>query len=530
MQKTEAKTMIRKFRITVLIALFLFYLFAPNLSAQLPFFDPGVLISMDFKDASVKDILKVISMQSGLNFIASESVQDRKISLYLDKVSIKEAMGKLFKANNLTYELDQDSGIFLVTDWGTMELQTVTRVFYLKHASVASSSLKEEMGYQIRGDPSSSSTGSEFGKWSAAVESGISNVVEKLLSSHGSLIEDYRTNSLIVTDLPSRMPVIAQTIASLDISIPQILLEVEMLDVSKNVVDQLGVDWPSTLANLTISGTRETRFPFGGVSGSGRTIDPEAGVFGTTSGGAEWDFGAWDATRFGPSILTVIGATLAFDFLSTQTDTKYLARPRLMTLNNETAEIRIVTQESVGVTTVSDSNAGTTSAEPERVETGVLLRVTPQVNMETREITMFIYPQVSEATTGNIMTVGGASYQYRDPEVRSTKTMVRIKDGETVVIGGLIRNEVSEVEEKIPILGDLPIIGALFRHKGSTSDKDKERELVVFITPRIIDDGKMELAQAAPASLAEREQGSSSGAGRQAAIEGVLNRYEKRKK
>ena len=75
-----------------------------------------VTISMDFKDAGLKDILKVFSMQSGLNFIASQAVEDRKITLYLDKVSVNEAMDNLFKANNLSYELDADSKIIIVKD------------------------------------------------------------------------------------------------------------------------------------------------------------------------------------------------------------------------------------------------------------------------------------------------------------------------------------------------------------------------------------------------------------------------------
>src|SRR3989338_6255312 len=83
-----------------------------------PFNDPNITISMDFQDANLKDVVKIFSIQSGLNFIASEAVQDRKITLFLNKVPIKGSLDKLFKANNLTYELDQEAKIFLVKDWG----------------------------------------------------------------------------------------------------------------------------------------------------------------------------------------------------------------------------------------------------------------------------------------------------------------------------------------------------------------------------------------------------------------------------
>jgi type II secretory pathway component GspD/PulD (secretin) len=213
------------------------------------------------------------------------------------------------------------------------------------------------------------------------------------------------------------------------------------------------------------------------------------------------------------------------DFLRTQTDTKYLARPRLLTLNNETAEIKITTQESVGVKTTTEATTGTTSAEPERTETGVSLRVTPQVNIDTGEITMFIHPEVSEATAGSTITSGDKSYQFRDPEIRSTKSIVKVKDGETVIVGGLIRNEFTQVVKKIPILGDIPVVGALFRHKNKS--KDKERELLVFITPRLIKDTGTKFVSPRKVKLPTREQSASSVLDRQMSINTTLNTFEK---
>jgi len=174
-------------------------LFAPS---------PGVVISMDFKDVSLKDVLKVLSIQSGMNFIASEAVQDRTLTLYMDKVSLKEAMEKIFSANNLTYDLDKGANIFLVKDWGKPMIETVTKVFYLKHATVSSSSLKEEMKNNIVSSTGTTTTGSGStstgGKWDVEDESGITKAVKKMLTSHGTLIEDFRTNSLIVTDAVCR--------------------------------------------------------------------------------------------------------------------------------------------------------------------------------------------------------------------------------------------------------------------------------------------------------------------------------------
>lgn len=517
---------------------------------ELPIDDTDILISMDFQDADLKDVLKIFSIQSGLNFVASEAVQDRKITLYFDRVPLKDAMDKLFRANNLTYELGKDSNIFMVKDWGKPSIETVTKIFTLKYATVSTSSLKEEMKRitEDTEDPasasssagssssssssaSSSSSEDEGGKWKQEDEAGITRAVKKLLSEQGSLIEDYRTNSLIVTDVPSRMTVISQTIAALDTPVPQVLIEVEMLDVSKNTVDQLGVTWPQRLLQLTVPGSKETSFPFWntGTSGIGRTIDPEEGVFGGPGGG--WDFGPWAANKFGPSILTVIGGTIALDYLRTQTDTKYLARPRIITLNNETAEIRITTNEAIGLTqeiSGAGASVSTSTTTAERTQTGVFLRVTPQINPDTGEITMFIVPSVTDTNASNIAITTGTgttatTANIRDPETRATRSTVRIKDGETVVLGGLIRNRSTEVIQKLPILGDIPLVGALFRHK--TKTPGEERELLVFITPHIIKD------RAVPGLARARNSNNIPTAAsvndRQLAINSTLNKFEK---
>ena len=114
----------------------------------------------------------------------------------------------------------------------------------------------------------------------------------------------------------------------------------------------------------------------------------------------------------------------------------------------------------------------------------------------------------------------------QDPEERTTKSIVRIRDNETVVIGGLIRNDLSQTESRIPVLSSIPILGALFKHKDV--DANRERELIVFITPHIIKDRAIELAQTKKVSLPEREQSAFSGIDRNAIIEANLNTFERK--
>lgn len=504
----------KNFRLLILVFISFLSLFVFRLDAEEEpvLSNPDATISMDFKDANIKDILKVLSIQSGLNFIASESVQDRKITLYLDKVPLEQAMNKLFKANNLSYELDKNSNIFIVKDWGAPVIETETKVFYLKYATVSSSSLETEKSNYLTSETSSgdSASGSSENTIEQEKEAGITKIIRKILSSNGSVLEDYRTNSLIVTDVPSRMAVVTQTIAALDVPVSQVMLEVEMLDVNKNITERLGIKYGTTpFTAILTGGSIATGYPFGSW---GKTFFSD-----TTSRGSL-------AINSGTNTYQ---ATM--DFIKTQADTKFLARPKLLTLNNQTAEIKITKQESIGVTTTTEATSGTTSATPERSETGISLRVTPQINPETGEITMFIFPRVGEASTGGSFTSDGKSFQFRDPEERSTKSIVRIKDGDTVIIGGLIRNKNSNTITKMPFLGDIPLLGGLFRHKNN--DENSERELLVFITPHIIKDSNSAIAQAKRIVLPEREQGIAvtPRVGRQTAISTSLSAFEKNK-
>ena len=448
---------IRIVKIIAIIGFFIGVLSFPTSSSEITksllFPEYSRRISMDFKDANLKDVLKIFSQQSGLNFIASQDVQDKKVTMYLDDVPVEVALEQLLTANRLKYEIEQGGDIFIVRPLLVPKVETITKVYFLKYASVSGAKISSE----ISGGLGEADEGGEDGEGGK----GIASIISNLLSGFGNISENVRTNSLTITDIPDRFPLIEQTIAKLDVSLPQVLIEIEMLDVSKNALDELGVQWPEAIASLNATGlSRSTAFPFRG-SGKGADIT---------------------GSHFGASTLTVIGATLALDFLTTQSDTKYLARPRILTLSNETAEIKISAQEAIGESSVTSSSEGTatTTQEAERYETGVIMRVTPQVNLDTGEITMYIDPKVVDVKQGG--TFGGVT--YNDPETRGTKSVVRVQDGETIVLGGLLRKRTNQTLIKVPFLGDIPLIGALFRHKSKTRDED--RELIVFITPRLI--------------------------------------------
>ena len=496
---------------------------APGLcfsSATIPFTENTV--SMDFKDISIKDFLKIFSQQTGMNFIASEAIQDRKVTLYLDKVPVKQAADQIFKANNLSYEYDEDSNVILVKDWGKSEIEMLTKVFPLKNTRVSTSSIQEDAyNYLMQGQgqitaatTSSGSSGSSSGgggnggtgRWKTAEEAGITFAVKQVLSKDGKVIEDAISNSLIVTDMPSRFPAIESVIKQLDVAQSQIMLEVEILDVSKNDVDKIGVDFGQTPMALTFS--------------MDNSLNPTATGF---------PFHSWGKTGRMPSGGLIYNSdyTMTLDYLTTLTDTKILARPRLLTTNNDTAEIKIATNEVIGETASFNDRGELSSVTAERTETGVSLRVTPQINPQTGDITMFIYPKVTEANTSSFVSAFHTT--YKDPEVRGTKSIVKVKDGDTVIIGGLIRNQSNLITKKLPLLSSIPLFGKLFTHQDRT--KDIERELIVFITPRIVKDKKSRYAGLPRNVRVQREQDSAfASSNRLSSIESALDKLEKRAK
>ncbi len=403
--------------------------------------DADKTISMDFKEADLKSVLKLFSQQSGLNFVASEEIEDTKITLYFENVRVQDALNRILDANNLTYEYSTDSDIFIVKPSGKEEIQTDTRIYTLNYAT---------LGGQT-GDRKD--------------ESDIVAILEKMLSKYGSIMADKRTNSLIVRDIPSQFSLIERTIAKLDSQTAQVMIEAEILETTIDFAERFGIGLKSE--------SKKGRFeviPFYGA---------DTGDF-TTSPGTPLD-----STFLGVISYSEFKGIL--DILETEQKVKYLARPRILSLNNETAKIDIATWATIGLESEYDEGRLiTTSGEREWV--GTKLEVTPHINQEGF-ITMEVRPEVSR--TGPTQLGGENIDNYLDIFKKSAEAKVMVKDGETVVIGGLTKEKEEKTKRKVPFLGDIPILGWLFKD----SKKDDEKvELVIFITPHIIKTADYELS------------------------------------
>ncbi len=453
---------------SIIVLLSLFFIGARTAQSEISRLDHFIYpqyskkISMDFKDADLRTVLKIFSQQSGMNFISSSNIEDMRITLYFNNVPVEEALDQILNANNLMYELKAGSDIFVVKRMDKPLIELITRVFPLKHATVSNSEMIKNIKAQTEEDSDSEESESEDDEESGGT--GILSAIEGVLTTSGTAIEDARTNSLIVTDIPSQFPVIEKTIASLDVPMPQILIEIEMLDISKTTGEDIGVKFGQTPLALT-GGTKQTLYPFD----QNEILRKERFSFGSD--------------RYAAGTIDATGLTMVLEFLKSQTDTKTLANPSILTLNNQTAEIQIATDEAIGIVTSTGGAEGvvTQNVEAERADTGIFLSVTPQVNLETREITMAVFPRVIEARQGE--TFGGIT--FRDPEQRGTKSIMRVKNGETIYLGGLKKTNHAEIITKVPFLGDIPFFGNAFKHKKLS---DENRELLMFITPKIVSD------------------------------------------
>lgn len=438
-------------------------------------------ISMDFKDASLDDVLKIFSQQSGMNFITTNDLHDKKVTLFFDNIPVEEALEKVLDANGLEYEAQPGSDIFIVKSKPGDGEVLVTRIYRLKNASVPSSKINSTVKISSGGSSGAEGASSSAGAGGGGASGGILGAVRGVLTRYGKVMEDPRTNSLIVTDIESQFKDIEMLIARLDVAVPQVLIEVEMLDVSKNSSDLIGVKFSDKLAELT-GATRQVMYP--------------------------WDLHllkdkgyAFESPEYTAGLLDTSVVKLIVQFLQTQTDTRSLARPRIVTLNNQSAEIKISTDEAIGVKTQTTSAGGSadTTKEAERVKTGVFLLVTPQANLASGEITLAVAPRVIQARDG--ATFGDVS--FKDAEERGSQQIMKVKNGETVVMGGLMRTNDSETVSKLPVLGDLPLVGRAFRHKNKSKD---QRELLIFITPSIVNETTTEKLTRSDSPQIVREQ------------------------
>lgn len=458
-------------------------------------------VSMDFENAALKDVLKAFSRQTGISLIATEAIESKKITVYLNDVSIEEALASILEANGLLYE-KQQGDVYLIKPTGRGTVKTITKVFKLNYLQVykltpSSQTTGSSSNMTIIGQPAIAEAGSltsTAANEPAAAESssgdsqprGILDVIKSLMSKYGKIVADRRNNSLVISDIPDVFPNIESAIGQLDMEPDQIMIQAEIIETTLSALKEIGMEYGSDdyLAKATYMGadadtppTFPTPLPF-------------------TQSFLKNNYGAnlFTSNLFQYGTIQLAEMDMVLKLLENDEDTTILARPRIMTINNEPAFISVSANTAIGTTSSSVTQTQQIISTAERATTGITLKVTPQVNAKG-DIFMLIEPSVSRAKASAFFPT-----TFMDPSYRSSSSTVLIKDGDTVVVAGLIENNESDLTRKVPFLGDIPFVGKLFR---STDTTRSEVELLIFITPRIVKKHNAEYVT--PQSLSNRE-------------------------
>ncbi len=281
----------------------------------------------------------------------------------------------------------------------------------------------------------------------------IEKTVSNLVSRSGKVGIDERLNSIVVIDTTAKLEQIRQAVGKLDAKAPQVMIEALIVNVKLTDELKMGIDWTKlgTSANYLTQG----------LSITGNTNPYGKVTFSSTPGN-------WNIKGL-------------IDFIETNKDVRVLANPKVLVMNNQTATIDSV--EEIPYRELTETSAGGSIGTVSFKEAGIKLQVTPQIS-DDGYIIMHVKPEQS----AQISTFTIENSETPVIETQRTDTTLRVKDGQTIIIGGLRKSEPSVVENKVPILGDIPLIGVLFRK----IDTDViESELGVFITPHIYTDGEL---------------------------------------
>ena len=349
-----------------------------------------------------------------------------------------------------------------------------TRVFYLKYAKaknlvevlsgVSKTIQADKQGNQATGGMNStagSSTGST---------SGASGFNGKDLS----IVADEQTNALVITAQPDVMQELERVIARLDIRRAQVLVEAIIVEVQDGDAFNLGVQW----ANTNGGGTQFTATNLSTTTVANAAIEyNNDGTLSSDTTKALSNFNGLAAGFYSGNWAGLVTA------LSSNTKSNILATPSIVTLDNKEAAFN-VGQEVPVVTGSQSSTTGSVYNTVERKTVGTKLKVTPQIN-EGDSVLMEIEQEVSSVAASTSTSSSSNSDLGDTFNTRTVKNAVLVKSGETVVLGGLLSNNTAESTYKVPLLGDIPVLGYLFRYNSTSKTK---QNLMVFIHPTILRD------------------------------------------
>ncbi len=473
---------------------------APSRSAVSASLAPlDMRVTVRVKGAPLATFLDTISAQAKVNFIITEGLESKRVTAFLQNVTVREALQVLLEIKGLTYQQIGKSNTYVVTPRSKQVENLITRIYTLSFIPLIPLGGDSASALATPASSVRASAGAATGGASAAApvsDIAIVNVLQSVLSKSGHVEVEPRTNALIVTDIPEVFPQVEQIIAELDKKAPQVLIEAQIVEIDSQRTRELGFEWggPNGELGSFTGGQRDMTFPLNLPNNLSRTqffdpLNPSGGIIstiGTAKAAATAD--ATGAATVGgflkTSVLDLTSLKIALRALISRSEARFLGKPKILTLNNKSATIEISAEEATNFEVSQAGASGGTSlqvAGVRRFETGLVLKVTPQVNKEGY-ITMLVQPSFTDVQEASLSTVANRVF---NPIKRAASTLVRVKNGQTLVLGGLLRSTETKVVRKVPFFGYIPIVGWLFT---SSSTRRVNSDLVIFITPTIVSD------------------------------------------
>ena len=408
----------------------------------------NTLITIHAEDAFLPSILAILARESGYNIVTDPNVNKQdKVSIHLDNVPIEQAINLVVRAVGLSYEVVGNS--FLIADPKKLkeEVGVTSYVVTLKYASAED--------------------------------------VKTLLQDISDQVQvDIPGNKLLVNASPKKIAEIIKVVESIDVPAIQIMLETRLIEVAADVEQQLGLDW-SKISSYT-SVLAENGVPLEEGTGSVVPDDQTLGQLPATMGFNRLSgMGEKNETGILPKYFSrqLTAFELTLDMLLRNNKAEVLADSRLTTINGREANIKLV--DIVPYILSSGGVGGQVQVQKEEV--GIKLNILPTVNTDGY-ITVKVEPEVS-----TIFEFIGPDANIPRVKSRTSSTTIRVKDGESIVIGGLLSNDKKQTTYKVPFLHKIPFLGSkLFTSKGVI---ERKTDLVIQITPKIIEDAYTGIAK-----------------------------------
>jgi|CXWL01.1.fsa_nt_gi type IV pilus assembly protein PilQ len=461
-------------------------------------------VTVRVKGAALATFLDTISAQAKVNFIITEGLEAKRVTAFLQNVTVREALQVLLEIKGLTYQQIGKSNTYVVTPRSKQIENKITRIYTLNYIPLIpiagdTSADASPIGGTVGGTAGAlaaaaaaqaPAAGKAGGAGDAGSDVAILNVVKTVLTKTGHVVIEPRTNSLIVTDVPEVFPQVEQILSELDKKAPQVMIEAQIVEIDSNRTRELGFEWggPNGELGSFKGGQRDTSFPLNMPNklSSARFFDPlnqSAGIISSIGPAPATQDQVLQGLFLRTSVLDLTSLKISLRALISRSEARFLGKPKILALNNKSSIIEVTAKEGVSfeIQQAGGAVAGIQVKAVTRIDTGLRLRVTPQINKEGY-ITMLVQPSFTDVQEASISTVVDRVF---NPVVRSISTLVRVKNGQTLVLGGLLRSTETKVVRKVPLLGYIPIVGWLFT---STSARRVNSDLVIFITPTIVGD------------------------------------------